>query len=320
VTNGNRLIEARTADGVMLRLRHQPAQGPSRGAVLLLHGLSANDAVFRVPGRSFAGYLAEQGLDCYLANLRGAGPSDHPRRPWSLDDYVTKDLPALISAVQQASGRQELSWVGHSMGGILMYFHMLENPTSPITRGVSVGSSIDYKVGDSVYAELTRLLPLAGVLDFVPYGALTQLTARVAGSGPLFPPERMNFFRPNVDRQRLRHVLATGFHRIPVALFHSLATTFSAEGFSRDAGAVRYLELTQSYRLPTLFVGGDRDPQARPPSVQHTAELLGGHPDSRALIVGQSRGQSVGYGHFDLLMGERAPDDVWPALGQFLLS
>jgi pimeloyl-ACP methyl ester carboxylesterase len=320
VTRSQALIETRTADGVQLRLRHEPARGPSRGSVLLLHGLSANDAVFNVPGRDFAAHLAEHGLDCYLANLRGAGPSDHPRQPWSLDDYVSKDLPALISAGQQASGRRELSWVGHSMGGILLFFYAMENPDAPIVRGVSVGSSIDYKVGGSVYADLTRLLPLAGVLDFVPYGVISRLAARVAGVGPLLPPERMNFFRPNVDRQRLRHVLATGFHRIPVALFHSLATTFSPGGFSRDAGAVRYLDLTDRYRVPTLFVGGDRDPQAPPASVRRTAELLGNRPDCRTLVVGKSQGQQVGYGHFDLLMGEHAPEEVWPELRQFLLT
>lgn len=316
---GSRLIEARTADGVRLCLRHEPAQGPSRGAVLLLHGLSANDAVFHVPGRSFAAYLAEHGLDCYLGNLRGAGPSEHPKRPWSLDDHVTQDVPALIEAVQRASGRRELAWVGHSMGGLLLFFYAMEHPDAPIVRGVSVGSSIDYKVGGSVYEGLLRWLPLAAPLDFVPYGLVCRLAAKVAGAGPRLPPERMNFHRPNVDRARLRHVLGTGFHRIPVALFRSLATTFSPEGFSRDAGKLRYLELTDRYRVPTLFVGGERDVQARPASVRHTGERLGNHPDSRTLIVGEAQGQPVGYGHFDLLMGEHAPDDVWPQIRAFLL-
>ena len=51
-------LRARTADGQELALWRVRASGPSRGAVLLQHGLGANRFAFHWPGRSVAEHLA----------------------------------------------------------------------------------------------------------------------------------------------------------------------------------------------------------------------------------------------------------------------
>ena len=122
---------ATTSDGWRLALRrYPPAAGtpPRNHPVLCLHGLGASSVVFDLePERSLARHLAAAGFDVWTADLRGHGASDRPGRGsprrfgWSLDDHLEKDVPAFIDTVAAASGASRLHWVGHSLGGILLY-------------------------------------------------------------------------------------------------------------------------------------------------------------------------------------------------------
>src|SRR5262249_59578807 len=98
---------------------------PARGAVVLQHGLGSNGLLFLVRGVSLAEHLAELGFDCYVTELRGAGRSQRPRGGWALDDYLERDLPALLERVREHSGQRELSFIGHSLGGALMWMYAI---------------------------------------------------------------------------------------------------------------------------------------------------------------------------------------------------
>ena len=120
-------LTATTRDGQNLALwRVRPSgacpelgRRASRGAVLLLHGLSANRFAFHWPGRSIASYLAAEGFDCYVGELRGAGQSVPTVSTWTFHDYLEQDVPALLERVRDASGHPRVHFMGHSMGGIL---------------------------------------------------------------------------------------------------------------------------------------------------------------------------------------------------------
>lgn len=310
-------IEARTDDGVTLGVERVRAVGARRGSLILQHGLSGNGAAFTLAGRSIAHHLAEQGFDCFIPDLRGARYSERPKRPWGLDEYIEQDIPAILRTVLDVTGDSAVSWLGHSLGGLLLFFYVIENPDAPIARAVTVGSAIDYRAGKSMYRDLRRLLPLADGLMYLPYGHLARLTSRLAGRGPILLPERINFFRSNIEPEYAAKLLRE-FHHIPVQLFKGLDTAFSEHGFHRADGAVRYLEQVHAYRLPTLFLGGTRDPHCPPEAIEQTARLLGGHPESKLLHFGIAHGHDDEYGHFDLIIGRRAQREVWPHVTEFL--
>jgi predicted alpha/beta hydrolase len=118
-------LEARTADGVTLRIDRRAARGERRGAVLCLHAMMTDGRYFgaRREG-TFAAALAEAGLDVYVADLRGHGRSVPPHAgegDWSFDDLVEQDLPALVTAVSTHAGlpQSELAILGHSLGGLV---------------------------------------------------------------------------------------------------------------------------------------------------------------------------------------------------------
>jgi pimeloyl-ACP methyl ester carboxylesterase len=315
-------LEASTSDGRRLAVQrvHDPAQPAQRGAVLMLHGLGANHRIFLTKGVSLAEHLAARGFDCYVPDLRGAGDSERVR-DWTLDDYLDRDLPALLECALENSGRTTLACVGHSMGGILIWMHCMEQLGAPIERLVAVGSALDYRLGRNVYQDLRRLRRLAGPLKSFPFGLIARVLSPLAGVGPVLPAEGMNFHRSNVERSVCRELMAHGFGSIPLALFDSLNTTFEADGFSRitrDQGRVVYLQRVAELRLPTLMVAGSADVQCPPATAQATFERLSGASDKRALFVGKRYGQADDYGHLDLLVGKRAAHEVWPELTAFL--
>lgn len=315
------LVPCRTADGLRLALRRIPAAGEQRrGAVILQHGLGANGLVFDYPGRSLARHLSAAGFDCYIPELRGAGDSERPKAPFGIDEYIEHDIPAVIAAVQQASGQQRVHWVGHSMGGILLMLYTMEFPDAPIARFVAVGSSIDYRPGHSVFRDMRRLRFLAGSwLSHLPFHVLSRWNALVAGYGPLaFPPEGMNFVRSNIEPALIRDILQRGFSPIPFRLLDDMDTTFGVHGFTRKQGELKYLQHVSHFRVPTCLLAGSKDPQCPIECVDETARLLQNAPELLVARFGKRYGQVDDYGHFDLLVGKRAEHETWPTIRAFL--
>ena len=312
-------LRAHTRDGITLAItRVRDTSRTSRAAVMLQHGLASNGGAFLVPQQSFAEHLARLGYDCYVTELRAVGKSEVPKDEPGFDAFIELDLPALIEAVLACSGQPKLIFVGHSMGGILGLSYALEHPDAPFTSVMAVCSSLDYRAGKNAYQDLNRIKPLAKLLPFIPFRALAQANATVAGVGPVFPPEGMNFHRSNVEREVLRHMLSTGFERIPIRLLEDLSTTFDDQGFSRAGGTIRYHELAPSYAFRTLLIAGSKDKQCPPETVAATFALLTGCEDKHAITIGTTHGHADDYGHFDPFVGKRAPQEAWPLMTAFL--
>ena len=310
------LVRAR--DGVALHLRRVREPGARRGrAVMLLHGLASNHEGFHFPGGlSMARYLARRGYDVWLPELRGHGASRPRRFDWRLDDYLQLDLPAILAGIQRYSGAEEISWVGHSMGGILLMAYGMLYDDHPIDRGVAVGSALDYKVGGSGFAELLALRPVLERMTAIPYGTLIHLLSPAFGRG-LRPLEVFNAWPTNIDPEVLRGLHARCFHTIPVTLLSSLATTFDDQGLRLRSG-FRFTEETHRIDFPLLLIGGSRDQQVHHEAVAYTGELIGA--TAQVSIRGADQGDGDHYGHWDLLIGKRAEEEVWAEILEFLES
>ena len=105
--------------------------------VLMQHGIlgSAYDFITNHPEEAPAFLLARQGYDVWLGNNRGVGPSRN-HTSWDPDSRYTKknywdfswqemgdyDLPAFITLVLTKSGRENLTYIGHSQGNTQMFY------------------------------------------------------------------------------------------------------------------------------------------------------------------------------------------------------
>jgi len=104
--------------------------------LLLVPGWSQNRHAFSCG--NFVKHLLFDGADVHILELRGHGLSsrqlqlaraaqEHRAPPrdlewdWDLDSYLLEDLPAGVRAVKARTGREKISLVGNSMGGIIGY-------------------------------------------------------------------------------------------------------------------------------------------------------------------------------------------------------
>lgn len=301
-----------THDGQRLALFRVRPAGRSRGAVLLLHGLGANRFAFHWPGRSLAGFLAAQGFDAYVAELRGAGQSVPLLRSWNFHDYLEQDVPALLARVREVSGEARVHLVGHSMGGILAMCQAMVSGGEGLRTVAALGSALDYGLGESGFGPIRHLRPLLGRIDAVPWGAAMSVLAP-ALARLRDPLAGFNFHPGNAEGPLVRAVYANVFGPIPTALLQSLATGLEPGGLKSRAGEP-YQALAPTLRTPLLMIAASDDRQCPLPAFEATAAAT----NARALRFGQRYGHAAQYGHFDLVLGRTAPDEVWPALVSWL--
>ena len=109
---------------VQLHLRRIRGAGTGDAQpVLMVHGAAEDGHIFYSHvGRGLACYLARNGFDVFVADLRGKGkswPAINQHSDFGFHELITEDLPALSATVARACGGREQTWVTHSLGGPL---------------------------------------------------------------------------------------------------------------------------------------------------------------------------------------------------------
>ncbi|QDG53461.1 alpha/beta hydrolase [Persicimonas caeni] len=310
--------EVTTRDGLRLHLRRvrRLDAKPDRPAVMLLHGLAANHRGLHFGERSLAEWLADRGFDVWLPELRGHGDSDFERYDWRIDHYLEHDIPAILEGIRRLADVDLVHWVGHSMGGVLLMCYGILQPEAPIARGVAVGSALDYSVGETGFKQLLKIRGIIERMGSIPYGMFMHLIAPAMGRG-LRPLEVFNVWPSNIEPEMLRALHATCFHAIPTSLLGSLATTFEPDGLSLQNG-FRFVPNAPEFPFPIRLLAGSKDAQVSVDAIVHTADLLG--DNAEAIVHGPERGDNDHYGHWDLLIGRRAPIETWPSIAHWLES
>jgi len=146
------------------RLTDRP-DGCFKPAVILCHGFNFNNLFWDLDESvSLARYLAEKGYDVWAPSLRGSGKSSKSvisslkealkfnlvalkegitnfnKFNWTIDDHIQKDVPAIVDYVKKESGFDKVYWIGHSMGGIVMYGYLETVRQDDIAGFIPIGS------------------------------------------------------------------------------------------------------------------------------------------------------------------------------------
>jgi hypothetical protein len=71
--------------------------------------------------------------------------------------------------------------------------------------------------------------------------------------------------------------------------------------------------------VPSLFLAGPRDALSPPDAVKDTHDAVGA-TDKQFVLCSRAQGMGVNYGHFDLVVGQKAPGEVFPVISGWLRS
>jgi hypothetical protein len=120
----------------------------------------------------------------------------------------------------------------------------------------------------------------------------------------------------NVERPVLRRLLANAVENVPTGVALQLRLWIRGGLFCSADGSVDYRAGLSHPGPPALFVAGERDGLAPPAVVQAGFRAWGGPRE--LLRASRMAGFSADYGHGDLVLGRRAPEEIFPRLSEWL--
>jgi pimeloyl-ACP methyl ester carboxylesterase len=312
------IVRAQTSDGWRLALGIRLPRGAERlPPILLVHGLSANRWMLDAGVETFSlsAYLARHGFRTFALDLRGHGDSrDAPKRAtaWNFDDYVKKDVPAALDAIQRATGHEQVLWVGHSLGAVTGLVSCQMYP-GRIAATVAIAGPMTFDA-DSLIA---RYLGWGFLIDGRANRYLSKMIAPFAGIlHPMAADLAIN--GRNVDRPVYQRILSNSIENVPGRVFLQMADWVRHDACRSWDQSVDYRAGLATSRQPALFLSAVRDYLAPPSVVRKAYELWGGPKE--LVEFSASNGHSADYGHVDLLLGKKAPLEVYPVILRWLLS
>lgn len=242
---------------------------------------------------------------------------------WDFDHYLEEDIPAVMDYIRQQSKPKDgkVHAIGHSMGGILLYGVVAsQKENCSLASVVTLASSVDYTVSNSSLKLLLPLADPAALLNVpaVPLGALmTAVHPLTVSSSYAFAwLSAQVSAQEMMDPKLFKKLVLNNFCTIPAKLLLQLATAFQPRGLRNRTGTFFFKEHLTAATVPVLAVAGDQDLICPPLAVSDTAKALPENLVEYKLFGGEN---NIHYGHYDLVCGRAAREEVFPCVTDFLV-
>jgi lysosomal acid lipase/cholesteryl ester hydrolase len=328
---------AYTADGWRLGIRHyRPTQpDPDKLPVILCHGLGLNATFWTITDEHLPEQLNARGYDVYVFDIRGSGENgklgrldrinrrlrqtpfrERGERSWNVDEVWRYDVPAILDYVQRETGRDRVNWVGHSMGGMIMFPYLELDPRPErIANLVAMGSTI-------ILAEVPQE-------DMLQANRALRALSLFASPGRLGRPltyfrlpwmdqiDKFYFSDDNVDERTVARFYGYTLEDPGAGAFLQLDPYLQFGHMISADGRVDYAALLGKVKTPTLMVAGEADIISNIPSTELNYRAISS-PDKTLMSFGRSHGQVADYGHCDLVWSRHAPREVFPPVIDWL--
>ena len=335
-------IPVHTEDDFRLNItnKHPRKRNPNIMPVFLLPGLGETRFVLdQALGNSFVDYLALNGFDVYMGELRGHGKSSSPRErfDWNLDSFLRFDIPAMLHKVKEVSGSGQVLWVGHSMGGMLLYAYLIEAALHKdselfeediIRGGITIGSPVSFDQMSLLLPALIYNYSILSKIPFIPTDSLGNLLAslRVVLDTPL-TAHLWNF--RNIEKRNKILYLQDGVDDIAQGVMTDFVKFVLNGDFQSSDGKINYRQNLYLIKNAILAIGGTGDLLASVDTVQTVFnEISSKDKEMRifgrdGMMVGADGGMlevndHIDYGHVDLTLGRYSKEEVWPYMLRWL--
>jgi pimeloyl-ACP methyl ester carboxylesterase len=322
----------------------------SQGPVILAPGVATNANIFRITEngeclflddkKSFANLLASHGFDVYLYHpgftervhnryvCRYCSDSMHYKKKYkvpknfSFKEIVQKEIPLAIKFVCTYSESDKLSWVGYSLGGMMMYSYLSQFSSPSIKNVITIASPMTLNqifirfvpflnfVSSSLGMEETTILGTV-FENLVP---LTRLIRGLPDWVVRFNLVSPLLFNPlNIRNKTIKTILGKIIEPIPDEL-ERFFSQIIRHGFSAQDKFSSYLNSLRKLRKTNknfLFIYGSNDMIATPESIFLAREIIS--PTASSNLIGVPNA-----GHIDVLVGKNSMRTVWEPCLQWL--
>lgn len=326
VSKANEFHTTETKDGWKLALhRYKPEQlSVEKEPVLLVHGFASNRFTWSLAGdRSFATFLFDKGYDVWIAELRGSGESDGSaaftdRKPdYNFDTFLKMDLPALINYIQFTTQREQVTYVGHSLGGMLGYAYLGTNPDGGGVKNLIVLSAgAGFKERNSA---IDFIMKVKGMFLITPK-IYADLIAKSQANAIGWTDTRFDALVWNNEAINPRALSMFAYNAVsnfPTTLADQTTDWVESGEFRSADKTLNYSDLLGQINIPCFIGTGKLDALAPPRAVKGAYDKIG-VKDKELRIFGTSNGYAVDYGHIDLVTGDRVMTEVFPTIFSWL--
>lgn len=327
----------RTRDGWLLGVRqYRPANpDPAKLPVVLCHGLGLNATFWTITDNHLPSQLTDAGYEVFVYDCRGSGEStpenyrlvnqvlrntiipERGERSWTTDDQSFYDIPAVLDHVQAVTGKEQVNWVGHSLGGMLMFTFLEIHPDRHrIANFVGMGSTaVVMPTRDSL--EMSRAnRGLRTLLRVVSTSRIAR-PMRFGRPPGLAYVDRFYYTRDNVDSRTVDRFYGYTLEDPGQAALLQLQPYLTEGRFLSTDGTVDYSGNLDLIVTPTLFIAGEGDVMADIPSKTWTFDRISS-TDKTMLRFGKKHGHQLDYGHCDLVWARSAPEEIFPEVIRWL--
>jgi len=307
-----------TDDGMDLGVSRY--ENPGKPPVVLVHGISCNHRFWDLEAdQSLALALWDAGFDVWNLDLRGHGLSlkgkNGRQRPTSIDVYGEQDLPAAFAYIQGNTGVEDLHYIGHSMGGMVLAVYLANTPDPPLASAIVVASPLDLGDPDPLIGVVLHNTWLGTLLPSLPTPAGARLVGHLGEHSPL-QIDQLLYNPENVDRHTQKLAMKTIVS--PVWRGESRQFGLAKHGKFLDAeGAQDYRERLSHIKVPMLFFAGRADRIVHPDRVRTYYDAIGSH-EKGWVLVSKANGFTGNYGHLDFGLAESATTEIFPRMIEWL--
>jgi lysosomal acid lipase/cholesteryl ester hydrolase len=328
---------ALTDDGWKLGIRRVRPLHPDAGKlpIVLCHGLGLNGTFWTITDDHLPAQLAANGYEVFICDLRGSGASQKigmvgkvnsllrqtpllevGESAWSVDDLVKHDVPAILNYVKSETGCDRVNWVGHSLGGMLMFAYLEVSPDSwRIANFVGMGSTIVQK--DYPQTQMLRAnRGIRNLLKVVSTGRIARPMMWYRPS-PLAMVDRFYYTAANVDKRTVDRFYGYTLENPGRGALQQLDPYLEHGDFVSADGHMNYAKNLSRVGTPLLMVAGEGDVMSDIASTQLTYNAVAS-TDKTLMRVGKINGQADDYGHCDLVWSRFAPVEIFPSLIEWL--
>ena len=219
----------------------------------------------------------------------------------------------MVNLVRHETGAPEVTWIGHSMGGIVAICHLERYENPGIGQLVTVGSQVTMPNGLLAIQFLREMLETRGEM------LVGQLRGEQIVAATRTSVHNMFFNQRNVAPS-ISEALGTWAVDVPAVgvLQQYMALARSGELFDarKEYGYARNLG---NVNVPILISCG-ADDQFAPPAVQQYMYDRVGSEDKTLLVYGRESGFAADAGHNDALVGLNSQAEVFPTIERWLMG
>jgi pimeloyl-ACP methyl ester carboxylesterase len=283
--------------------------------VLFVHGFNSNHHNFTEPEEQcFIDYLVKHGYDCWGIDLRGCASSKPAfERTFSeirMEDYLDHDLPAVMRFIREHTGYNAIHWIGHSMGGALLYAWALEHGEEHIASGVTLGSPIGFekaKVKVPFYHIFfgTHFPRLTG--NFL--RAMVPVVRIFPFLSPFFPVNMRN-----VPRKMNAGHFINMLEAPPPQVLRQIASFLNTRSWNFEDRELDLAENFAAISLPLLAFIAPRDPFLNSEAIRQRISGMAAD-DTNVITLSKEEGCDADYNHVDMVCARNGEKEVFePAL------